>query len=392
MPLFDIKQVIKAMPNATTFIPVGKRGVGKSYSSELYCIEDAVFNNRQMVLVGRYKEDCKPAIISQIFGHIVSYNRHVGDVPLKLIMQRAAVQPYRYWSIESKGGGMWICGRDNPDDKPVKVVQLGVYTSVQEAERFKRGSYPNVYNIFFDEFITKRRYIMGRNEPIEFKKIVNTIARAGKDYKIFMAGNPDNEIDMCPYLERYNLNYDMLESGCIYTFDNGDTCFIKIAGADGDEYIVKSTKTLFGINDESSHTGEVDRPKTATAPDGFRDEFRPVIEMCVETSAVAVDGVYPYRRCFYLYVGVYRGELYTSTYAHRQYTNIINIPLRVRCKYEKNEIPPPDDNTTVYVYRFNFPKKYAKIGGLFFDTLKSGKIYHENDRIANVINNLILQS
>ena len=384
---FTIEKALETMPKATTFQVVGQRGVGKSYSVELYCLKDAIFNDRQVVLVGRYKEDILPSIISQTFNHLTSYNRHTNMVPLAEVMKQADLPQYPFWSIESKAGEMWIAGAESETARPVKVKQLGVYTAIQQAERFKRGSYPDVYNIFFDEFITKKRYIFGRQEPQEFKKIVNTIARAGKeDYRIFMCGNPDNEIDHCPYLEHYNLDYDELEPGSLYSFDNGDTCFVKIAGDSDGEFIVKNTKTMFGMIDESSHSGEIDRPPTIRQPEGFADEFQPMIELRVETSAIAVDGIVPFRRAFYLYLGLYRGELFATTHKHR----VFYCDYQIECKYDRTEVPPPDGKK-VYIYRFNFPGRLQKVRAMMADCMAAGKIYHENDRLANVLNNIIIQ-
>ena len=381
---FDIKKVIETTPKATTYISVGKRGVGKSYSTEIYMIEDAVYNGRQMVLVGRYKEDTQPNIITKTFDHITEYNKNTGTIPLTDIMKFAKVPQFKIWTIEARAGSLWICGRNEEGEPPTKVKQLGVYTAIKQAERFKRGSFPNVYNIFLDEFITKGAYVYGRNEPHEFMKIVNTIARAGKDYRVFLCGNPDNEIDHCPYLEHYNIDYDAIEPDSLYMFDGGNTCFIKLAGGDT-EYIVKSTRTMFGLRDNSSHTGEVDRPATVKPPEDFAERFRPFVELRVETSAIAVDDFMPIRRSFYLYMGVYRGQLYCATYKHRQNP----CKLQIECKYERTEVPPPRPGR-IYTYRFNMPGKLKEINRILAECMNTGRIYHETDRLGNVLNNIII--
>ena len=379
MEFVNIKNIIAQAPNAHIFMLVGRRGCGKSYSPEMYCIEEAIMNNRQFCMVGRYKEDVKPGEITKAFTHITSYNSNTGTVPIMDIMRQCDIYNFPAYDIEAKTGNIYLVGVDG--ELRVKLKTIGCYTSVQTAERFKRGSYPDTYNIFFDEFITKRRYIFGRNEPNEFKKIVNTIARGSKDYKVFMAGNPDNEIEMNPYIESFNLIYDDIEPGSMITYDNGSTVFVKLAGDDEFEYINRSTETLFGMSDTSSHTGEVDRPEAPKITEEMLQGFDPIYSIRTETATIAVDAIYPYRRCFYIFVGIYDNTPVTLVTHHRAY----NSGLQFTSKYDRLEMLP--DMFTFH--RFDFPASLQQVKNMLYDNLRTGRTYFESDRVANILLNLM---
>lgn len=389
MSYVSIPAVMQAVPTASTFIFIGRRGVGKSYAPEVYCIEDAVYRNRHMVVVGRLKEDILPPMVRKMFAHIFQPNIHLGgQTEISRIMAGTDRYPrYERYDLLIRSGEIWIAGLDS-NDKPVKICLLGYTAAVQQAERFKRGTYPTTYNIFFDEFITKGRYIFGRQEPTEFLKIVNTVARAGKDYKVFMAGNPDHEIEHCPYIEGYHLIFDHMENGTVYTFDSGNTAIVKLAKQDGDDtsYIVDSTRTMFGRQDDTSHIGVVDRPKTVPPPPGFEREFIPAVEIKVETATIAIDGPTPYRRCIWLYVGIYRGTRYLAVMAHRRYYRVDQV--RMVAVYNPEDVPPPD-GTAVYMYRLNIPQSHLWVERHINDCLTTRRVYHETDRTASILRDVV---
>ena len=391
MRYFNVKQSIEAFPEARTYILVGTRGVGKSYSPEVYCLEDAIFRGRQFCLVGRYKEDVMPSTIANTFNHMTTYNEHTGSIPLVDIISKAGskVPDMAEYSLESKAGQIWLVGRESDEERWQKILQVGVYAAVQTAERFKRGSYPAVYNIFFDEFITARWYIGGSREPVEFEKIVNTIFRHGKNGKIFMAGNPDNEIDMCPYLVHYNIFYDDMESNVIYPCNDDKVAFIKLTNEENADYIVRDTVSMFGVDNSTAFTGEVDRPKQKRIPKDFSTEFDAIVEMRVETSGIMAEGTTLHRRCFFLYVGLFRGELWAVTNDHHKN---YGEPYQIVCKYDINELPPPDEAGQItYVYRFQFPQDLKMLGQWLAQTISTGRIYHETDKTANILRNLIAE-
>ena len=387
MNFFDVKQSIKSFPQAITYITVGTRGVGKSYSPEIFCLEDAILKGRQFCLVGRFKEDVMPSTISNTFGHMTIVNRHTGRIPISDIMAKSNYPKFKTYNIESKAGQIWVTGAESEEDRPAKIVQVGVYTSIQTAERFKRGSYPKVYNIFFDEFITARFYICGAREPQEFEKIVNTIFRGGKDGKIFMAGNPDNEVDLCPYLTEYNIFYDEMEPNTIYPCNGGRVAFIKLTNTDNTEYIVKDTVSMFGVKNNTAFTGEVDRPEMKRIPEEFEKDFTVLAEFRVETSGIVVENPQPHRRCFFLYLGMFRGEWWIVTHDHHhRYGN----PFKIVCKFEVNELPAPDETgRVIYTHQFNFDRDIDYLRRYVVDCVTGGRAYHETDKLANILRNLL---
>ena len=390
MKYFEVKQAKALFPQARTYIAVGAGGVGKSYSFEYDCLEDAIHRERQFCLVGRYEEDVKPKLVANTFDHMTSVNALTGKIPLVEIVKTAGskIPQMVDYDLMTKSGGIYLIGRQSAEEKWQIIMRVGVVAAVQTAERFKRGSYPEVFNIFFDEFITARTYINGSGEPVEFEKIVNTIFRHGKDGKIYLAGNPDNEINMCPYLKHYNIFYEDMEPNTMYPCNNGSVVFIKITNLERDDFIVKDTVSIFGTKNESRLTGEVARPPEKRIPKDFANDFEAVVEMQVETPGIMAVGVNtPYRQCFYLYIGLFRGELWAVTTAHHRN---FGEPYKIVCKYEYLELPPPDEAGQItYVYRFQFPQDLKMLGQWLAQCIMTSRIYHENDKIANVLRQII---
>lgn len=372
---YNIDEVVAKVPNATIYNTVGQRGTGKSFSSLRRCTREAVLNGRLFCFVGRRKEDIKPSLINEAFTDII-VKGVVND-----IMKKSTYTKYNKYNIKAERKQINLYGIADGDTQE-KICQIGIYTAVFEAERFKRGTYPNVYNIFFDEFITAKGYINGDREPQEFEKIVHTIARGTKDVKVFLCGNPDNEIELCPYMTHYNIIYDELEPSTVYEYNNGNYVFVKLANSET-QYINEKTKSLFGIENKTSFSGSVDRPKTARAPEGFFEEYRPFYQMQMETPIIkmAYNNV-EYRQCIYGYVGVYKGELFAYISAHTRFKKVLYHSYHY---YNDNVLPRKN---CFVMYRMYFGGVVSRLGTALSECIQTGRIYFDSDKTANIFRNL----
>ena len=91
--------------------------------------------------------------------------------------------------------------------------------ALSDVEHDKSTSYPNVYNIVFDEFLTRRYYLP--DEFVIFMNVLSTIIRDRENIKIFMLGNTVNKY--CPYFDEMGLNnIEQMKQGNIdvYSFGN----------------------------------------------------------------------------------------------------------------------------------------------------------------------------
>ena len=73
--------------------------------------------------------------------------------------------------------------------------------SISEVEHMKSSSYENVTSVIFDEFLTRRVYLV--HEFVSFMNVLSTIIRKRENVQIFMLGNTVNRY--CPYFSEMGL-------------------------------------------------------------------------------------------------------------------------------------------------------------------------------------------
>ena len=88
------------------------------------------------------------------------------------------------------------------------------------AEHKKSTSYPQIYTILFDEFLTNNRYLI--NEFKSFLSIVSTIVRLEDYVRIFMCGNTVSQY--CPYFADMGINrVKSMKRGTIDIYKYGES-------------------------------------------------------------------------------------------------------------------------------------------------------------------------
>lgn len=384
MKYFDIEKVIEVVPEATTYLVVGAGGVGKSFSGKLYVAREAIKKGRLLVYVGRVKEDTKRVYIEQFFDDILTYNEKLQKIPIEQYLPKDKI--FGSYCVTAKAGIITLCGL-GVDGKVVPICKLGCTTSVWEAERFKRGTYPDYYNILFDEFITNKYYINGEGEPDELDKIIQTVARGRKKVKVFMFGNPDNEIDMCPYLIKHNIEYDNLAPNTVYPL-NDNVVFVKVTKDDTSEFINKSTVGMFGRKHSSRVTGDIDRPKVIHFTDDILSDFETVVEIVIETNTIALETFSTFRKKIYMYLGIYKGEwAVVMQYHHRPLRE--GTYFRLYSCFDQSEMIRDFDSEILYGFRMKFPQEADKIVSILNYCFNAKRVFYEDDRIANIYVNLM---
>lgn len=187
----------------------GERSNGKTYAVLYYCLEDYVKNGRQFAIVRRYRDDFTGKRGEQIFAGL-DKNKVVEK------LTKGAWQRVRYYSSR------WYFEKyDEKLDKWIMDSDCFAFGfAINTWEHDKMPSYPDIGNIFFDEFITRGFYL--DDEFVLFANIISTIVRQRDNVKIFMCGNTVNKY--CPYFAEMGLKeIKKMKQGDIQLYTYGES-------------------------------------------------------------------------------------------------------------------------------------------------------------------------
>lgn len=202
---------------------IGERSNGKTFAILSYLVTDLIKslnkkNQKKFCIIRRYVTDVMASKSKNIFAGInqsgLIYDLSEG----------------RYDCLTYRAGSFFLAKYDDKlkavydSDNPV-----GYIVSIADHEHIKSVSYPNVKNIFFDEFIG-RDYL--NEEFILFMNVLSTFIREQTDVKIFMAGNTINKF--CPYFDEMGLKHVRFqEQGTIdmYEYPNGIKIAVEYCGS-----------------------------------------------------------------------------------------------------------------------------------------------------------------
>lgn len=174
---FDIDKLFSF--NATMYLVIGERGVGKTFASICALIKDFLKNGHQFVYVRRYQTELDKAC-PKFFDDIVAKNVFP-DHEFKVV------------TSEQYGTIFYIDGQE-----------AGFAKSLTTASNEKSIPFPKVRTLLFDEFtITRsshRHYLP--DEITAFLDLCETIFRL-RDMRILMLGNATSINN--PYMNEWNL-------------------------------------------------------------------------------------------------------------------------------------------------------------------------------------------
>ena len=192
---------------------IGERGVGKSFSSKLFCIKDFIKNGHQFIYLRRYKEELSLAC-SSFFDDI------------------QAAGFFDDLHFEVKG-----------DKKLTKFLMdgevIGYGIALSTSNILKSTPFPNVKTIVFDEFILDvGTYHYLKSEVIKMLDAIETIFRL-RDGRVLFLGNSIS-IDN-PYFNYFNLSLPYNSE--FKMFKDGLICVNYIKNL---EYRDKKRKSRFG--------------------------------------------------------------------------------------------------------------------------------------------------
>lgn len=197
--------------NADYNMIIGERSNGKTYSALLYGLQKFVDSDYhdQMAIVRRYKEDVIGKRASSVF------DAHVANGEIEKLTDGM------YTGVAYQSGKWYLSYFDIELNKNIVYDKPFAYAfALTDVEHDKSIAYPDVTTIVFDEFLTRRQYLV--DEFIVFMNVLSTIIRNRDNVKIFMLGNTVNKY--CPYFAEMGLKHvAKMKQGSIDVYSYGNS-------------------------------------------------------------------------------------------------------------------------------------------------------------------------
>lgn len=240
-PYYTLDRIMNE--NADYNIIIGERGNGKTYAIQKHLIETFLATGKQCFMLRRWMDDVKPSIAQNFWDG-------------NLLSQLSDMSNGRFTSIVYRNS-KYICV--SYDDKGKPIIDdnntIGYIWDVNESERLKGQSFPNVQNIVYEEFISLATLGYIPNEITYFLNIISTIVRDRTDVKIWLLGNTVNPYN--PYFEHFGINGLSLNQGEIWTkYDTETGCKVALEFCAkrrvGSIFGTSAKYFAFGTNDGSS--------------------------------------------------------------------------------------------------------------------------------------------
>lgn len=188
---------------------IGERGNGKTYAMQKYAIERFLRYGEQSFLLRRWVEDVKQSNVQNFLdGNLISQLSDMSNGRFTTVLYR------NNWFFMAKY-----------DEKGKPIIddnnRFMFVWNINESERLKGQSFPNVTTIIFEEFISLSSMGYIPNEITYFLNIVSTIVRDRVNVKIWLLGNTVNPYN--PYFEHFGIEGLDLTQGEIWTKTDAKT-------------------------------------------------------------------------------------------------------------------------------------------------------------------------
>ena len=198
---YSIKRILKE--KADINIIFGERGNGKTYSVQDHLLDRFVKNGEECFILRRWMEDVKPSNAMNFWDgkHVAKFRDRSGGRFRNIILKSN-----RYIAVDY-----------DDKDKPIinEANTIGYVWDLNEAERLKGQSFPNVTNIVFEEFISLSQMGYLPEEVTFFLNVLSTIIRDRTDVTVWMLGNTVNPYN--PYFKYFGIKGLELKQGEIWT-------------------------------------------------------------------------------------------------------------------------------------------------------------------------------
>lgn len=187
--------------DAQYYMIFGERSNGKSYAVDKYILDKFFQDGEQFAFVKRYEDDIKTKYMTEVFTPLEPYILEKYGYRIKF---------YR---------GTWLAYEDGTEGKISECKVMGYAFSLNNVNRTKATSYPNVTTILFEEFMSIDCTYLP-DELNLFLNLISTIVRYRHNVKIFMLANAISKYS--PYSEALGIRLHRLKKGEIITREYKD--------------------------------------------------------------------------------------------------------------------------------------------------------------------------
>lgn len=198
---YSLKKILRNKSQYNVII--GERSNGKTYACLKHALDKFFKTGEEFVYLRRWTDDVKTKRMQTLF------------TPFKEYLEK------RNGKVIFKSGVFYFVDLDTEQETPMAYA-----LSISEVEHMKSSSYENVTTVIFDEFLTRRVYLV--NEFVSFMNVLSTIIRKRENVIIFMLGNTVNRY--CPYFAEMGLkNIEHMKQGTIdlYKYSSGMTVSVE---------------------------------------------------------------------------------------------------------------------------------------------------------------------
>lgn len=387
---FDIDNVLDEFPDVSVINIVGAGGAGKTYSIKRHFLNYFLETGRHFLYVRRSVDETRSKNIREVFNDVWD-----GEPGLRLAYQTKYKADNGL--LKLYGSEFWYCG-ETVSGKIKRLAYIGKAMSVKQSMSAKGAPMNSYGRVLFDECITEGYYFHGMDEPEMFGKIIDTIARKdNEDVKVFLCGNPDKNVEQCPYFYKLHLEYDKIPDNQVVLFDSegldghlikGNVAFIKLI-VDPEKssgFLNLKLAGAFGVAESYMRlTGEVKTHQYKRVTQTELSQFQIGMELELETAVIS-SGYY--HKCIYVYLGYNQlNEPVALCMAHKwsdfNGTSIYSY-------YDPTE-QREDVKSALRVYRCKWPSYMRVIKQHIEDAKQLANIYGQADRVAQTFLNLITE-
>jgi hypothetical protein len=184
---YDCANIIKACPIAQYYMVFGERSNGKTFNRLKKAVEMYLLTGKRTAYIRRWKEDMRGQRARQLCGTLVCDGNKENQIE-KLSNGE--------WTDVLYDNHAWYLAKWDedlnklvPDHDPFMF-----WFALNDMEHDKSITYTNLYQIVFDEFLTRRGYVgSDSDEFVLFMNVISTLVRHNNDIQIWMLGNTVNK-------------------------------------------------------------------------------------------------------------------------------------------------------------------------------------------------------
>lgn len=228
---WDIRNVLSI--EAQYYVIFGERSNGKTYGTLEYCLQEYFKNGSEFAYIRRWDEDLVGKKGETLF------NAHIKNGVIRKLSKG------KWNTILYKSRSYYFAFVDDEGEVKQDVKPFAYAFALTQNEHYKSNSYPNIKNIIFDEFLTRKVYLP--DEFVTFQNLLSTLIRLRDDVKIFMLGNTVNKY--CPYFKEMGLNrVKKQKEGTIDTYEYGESGLKVVVEYASIDVKIKKSNKFFAFN------------------------------------------------------------------------------------------------------------------------------------------------